>query len=407
MRWSLLVCLASLAVFLLVDVDYRSMIDLGVYRHEGFALRHGIDIYGPIGARYDLRATYPPFAVLCFTVLTVFPHLPLLILSALGNVALLVVAIELSRRLIARYSGPIPACAVPLLTAVAVWCEPVHTTVHYGQVNLLIMVLVLWDLGRPAHSRGHGVALGIATGLKITPALFVVYLLLTGRVRSAVRASVAFLATVAVGALVRPHDTWRFWTGLVFDTGRVGNMANPANQSLRGVLTRAAGTFHLGWPAMLLVAAVGVFGLGCSVHAFRVRGEAWGLCTAAVTGLLVSPISWAHHWVWCVPIALLLWASPWTSGRGQRFWVRAAVLVPLLVFVSYGPSVLKSDRVANLQMSAGQQLISLPFVAFGLYFMAISLVRWRGELSPECTRRCSPAPSRSSPAPHPMRTRGR
>ncbi|MGI8762280.1 MAG: glycosyltransferase 87 family protein [Jatrophihabitantaceae bacterium] len=373
MRWSLVLSALVVVPFVLRYLGYHSMIDLSVYRSEGFALRHRIDIYGPINAVYDLRATYPPFAVLCFTGLTVVPLQALFVLSAAANVALLAVAIELSRRLIARRCGPIHPCAVPLLTAAAVWCEPVFTTVCYGQINLLVLVLVLWDFTRPAESRSRGIALGVAVGLKITPALFVVYLLITRRSRIAARAAAAFAATVLVSAAALPGETWRFWTRLVFDTGRVGNIANPANQSLRGVLTRAVGAFDLGALGPAVIGAVAVLGLGCSVLAYRRRGEAWGLCTAAVTGLLVSPVSWTHHWVWCVPVALLLWAATRASPPAVRV---ALLLAFLLAFLSYLPSIIPSDHVANLHLNAGEQLISLPYVAFGLAFLVLAVTRW-------------------------------
>ena len=31
------------------------------------------------------------------------------------------------------------------------------------------------------------------------------------------------------------------------------------------------------------------------------------ICLAAVAMLVASPVSWSHHWVWAVPLTLVLW----------------------------------------------------------------------------------------------------
>lgn len=33
-------------------------------------------------------------------------------------------------------------------------------------------------------------------------------------------------------------------------------------------------------------------------------GDFWGVQVTALVSLLVSPISWSHHWVWCVPLLI-------------------------------------------------------------------------------------------------------
>ncbi|MGH8963234.1 MAG: glycosyltransferase 87 family protein [Jatrophihabitantaceae bacterium] len=284
--------------------------------------------------------------------------------------ALLAAAVELARRLVGQHTAS--PLIVPLVTAIAIWCEPVFATLHFGQINLLIMVLVLWDFSRAPDARGRGVALGLATALKVTPAIFVVYLLLIRRFRFAATAIGAFTCLAVVSIAVRPHDTVRYWTSLVFDTRRVGNLANPANQSLRGVLVRAAHQLNLGFTATAMIAVAAVLGLACSARAYRQRGEAWGLCAAAVTGLLVSPVSWSHHWVWCVPIAVLfVTASPAASWR-----TRGILGVACLVFVSYRVSAMvPSHQLRNLHMSPVAQLDAVPYVLFGVLFLALAALR--------------------------------
>jgi alpha-1,2-mannosyltransferase len=373
LRRAWLVCAASATLWLTLHfITHPSMLDLSVYRNEGLALRHGLALYGPIGAQYGLQATYPPFAALCFTTLTLIPLGLCLALVAAANLILLGLAVEFSRRLVARRLGELNALGLPLVLAAGIWFEPVYATLHFGQINLLILVLILWEFTRPPHARSRGVALGLATALKITPALFIVYLLLTKRLRFAATALVTFGGATLLSFAVRPHETVRFWTSLVFDTTRVGNMANPSNQSVRGVLVRAAHRFDLGALGVVAIAITAVVGLACSVAAYRRRGEAWGLCAAAVTGLLVSPISWSHHWVWCVPIAVLFLAS----GRRATTRVRYGLTAAFLVFFSYLVSVYPSDPTRNLHMSVGAQLISMPYFLFGVLFLALAVGRW-------------------------------
>ena len=82
-----------------------------------------------------------------------------------ANLALMVALAHFSLRLVGRR---VPRAAA-VLAGVAVWCEPVWTTLRYGQINLLIAVLVLWDLTRRTGHRWAGVGTGIATGIKLSP----------------------------------------------------------------------------------------------------------------------------------------------------------------------------------------------------------------------------------------------
>ncbi|MEU0333079.1 glycosyltransferase 87 family protein [Streptomyces sp. NPDC006193] len=333
------VCLLSFTAFCAAQrAAHVSMIDLMVYRAEGAAVRAGGDLYALRATAAHLPATYPPFAALLFTPLPLLDTAVLRGLATAGNLALLVVFVRLSLRLVGRARGE----TAWWVAAAAVWCEPVWTTLRYGQVNLLLAVLVLWDLTRrPAggHDRWTGAGLGLAAAVKLTPALFALFLLATGLaarrtgrdagpwLRHARGAAVSFTAATLLAAAALPHDSLRFWTEAVFRASRVGHAEDTANQALRGVLARL---LHAPDPGVLWAvpaALAGVLGLAVAVRA-ELRGRRdRAVCVCAVTALLVSPVSWTHHWVWCVPLVLLLW----TRGR------RAAALGALLVFCSYAP----------------------------------------------------------------------
>uniref|UniRef100_UPI0006E32F38 glycosyltransferase 87 family protein n=1 Tax=Streptomyces atriruber TaxID=545121 RepID=UPI0006E32F38 len=312
-------CLLSFTAFWLAQrAADVSMIDLMVYRAEGETVRAGGDLYALRTTEAHLPTTYPPFAALLFTPLTLLDTAAMRALATLGNLALLIAFVHLSLRMIhgerhARVALHGRVKSVLWAAALAVWCEPVWTTLRYGQVNLLLAVLVLWDLTRHPGQRWAGVGIGIAAAIKLTPALFAAFLLLAGAaeavrrgpwrpaVRHACVAAVSFAGATLLAAAVLPYDSRRFWTRMVFEAGRVGLAEDTANQSLRGALARLLHSGEPGAPWALAAAVTGALGLAVAVAA-ALRGErAWAALSCAATALLVSPVSWSHHWVWCVP----------------------------------------------------------------------------------------------------------
>ncbi|WP_307620546.1 glycosyltransferase 87 family protein [Streptomyces sp. V3I7] len=357
-----------------------SMLDLMVYRAEGATVRAGGDLYALRTTYAQLPATYPPFAALLFTPLTLFGTGTMRTLATAGNLALLVALVHLSLKLVghARVESTLWGAAV------VVWCEPVWTTLRYGQINLLIAVLVMWDLAHrsPAgRARWAGVGLGLAAAIKLTPGLFVIFLAATGLaayvrgagggpwLRHARGAVGAFAGATLLAAAVLPYDSWRFWTEMVFRTSRVGYAEETGNQALRGVVARLLHTPEPGAPWFALAVLVAVAGLSVAVAA-ELRGErAWAVTACAVTALLVSPVSWSHHWVWCVPLVLVLW----TSG------LRAAALGALLVFCSYALWwVPHSYGRPELHQNALELTLSMLYGVVGCAFLVLTAASGRG-----------------------------
>jgi alpha-1,2-mannosyltransferase len=129
------------------------------------------------------------------------------------------------------------------VTASLLLCsEAVHAAVYVGQVNLVLLALILGDLLRDDEHRSKGIGLGIAAGIKLTPLIFVLHLVATRRFRAAGVATATFLATVAAGFLILPRDSVRYWlAGTFADARRIyPNVASTHNQSLRGMLLRLA-----------------------------------------------------------------------------------------------------------------------------------------------------------------------
>ncbi len=358
--------LAALAV--LCVVQRIPMADTLVYRAEGAAVANGTDLYGFTVTRWNLPATYPPFAAILFVPTTWLPVATLKIVFVAGNAALLALLVHLSCRF-----ARIPARPGIVLagTAVGLWLEPVFQTLLFGQINLALACLVLWDLARVDGALGKGFALGIAAGVKLTPAVFIVYLLLTGRVRAGLTALASFTGTVLLGALVLPGASVDFWTRRIFETDRVGKPWIVDNQSLQGLLARVLHTPEPGlvWPAA--AAVTGLAGLWLARRsAVRDGRETWGVLITAFTALLVSPISWSHHWVWCVPLLAVLVAEG---------YVRTAAAVAV-VFTARTFWLVPHRGDLDLQLPWWQQPLASPYplIAAGLLFLAARAARDAG-----------------------------
>ncbi|WP_436845054.1 glycosyltransferase 87 family protein [Streptomyces cinerochromogenes] len=380
-RTALLLLALSLASFVtLCALRGAPMADLLVYRAEGAAVAHGTDLYGFTVTEWRLPATYPPFAAVLFVPLAWIPVTALKAAFLAGNTLLLATLVALSARLASRPLPPAPLCTA---TALALWLEPVFQTLLFGQINLAVACLVLADLARPPGARAQGLCVGVAAGVKLTPAVFVVYLLLRGRVREAATAVAAFAGTVALGAALLPAASADFWTRRLYETGRVGKAWIVDNQSLRGLLARALGDPGPGLAWALPAAAVAVAGLALAA---RARRDAHGVLLTAFTALLVCPVSWTHHWVWCVPLLAVLLAE------GHR---RTAALTAL-VFTARTMWLVPHEGALDLELTWWQQPLAAayPLLAVGLIISCDSMINRCPTLSTEQTGK-PPCSSRS------------
>ena len=204
------------------------------------------------------------------------------------------------------------ACALALLT------EPVTENLGFGQINLLLMALVVTDLLVVRTEGRRGWLIGLATGVKLTPGIFVLYLLVTRRYRAAGNAAVATMATVALGWVAMPAGSRSYWLdGIGADPRHIGDTQYLPNQSLLGSLSRIVGGYATARAWWLVAAAlVVVVGMWTARRARDLWGEADGVAVMAVVGLVVSPVSWSHHWVWYLAPAVLL-AARVVHHRGR------------------------------------------------------------------------------------------
>ncbi len=312
--------------------------DLQVYlggAHE--ALHHPGSLYSWIfDGHPGIQFTYTPFAALVFAAGLALPFTALMGLVAAVSTFALAATVWIAFRELG-WERTARLGATLLVTGLVFWTEPVQRALFLGQVELVLMALVVWDLCQPDRRPWKGAMTGLAAGIKLVPLLFIVYLLLTRRFRQAAVAFGAFVVTIIIGFAALPHASVTWWLdGSFFSAGRTGFVGSQQNQSLRGIVTRLDGSVNgAAAPWLVLALVVAVLGLGAAVLLYR-RGLSFAaLMATALTALLVSPISWDHHWVWIAPgLALIIDAGVRAAGPIRVAWYALAAVV-LLVFAAW------------------------------------------------------------------------
>ena len=310
-----LVALALVA--LVVQVVFRGVIgDVGIYRAGA---HHLLD--GQLYLFRDVKNhgfTYPPFAAIVMAALAWLPTrgmwLALDVLSAGAMMLLLRVCVTTPLRGRPR---DVAMCIAVLLVA-----QPVTATFCYGQINLLLAAAVMVDL----LVLRNGVLVGLATAMKLTPGLFIVYLLALGRVREAAVAAATFAASIGLGLIVTPSAASHYWTHTVLDGSGIGPLDRPGNQSLRGLAERVAGVGGGTVVWAILVVPTALLGIALARAVARSGQEVLAAGIAGVTACIVSPMSWTHHWVWIIPVAGGLMSATYLTPR-VRSWLRFSAVV--------------------------------------------------------------------------------
>jgi len=270
----------------------------------------------------------------------------------------------------ARRHGWSPVFVLGVAAALAVAFEPLRETLLFGQVNAVLLALVAADvllLVRNNRSLA-GVGIGIATAIKLTPGLFIVYLLVTGQWRAARTATVTTAALTGGAFLLAPAESLRYFGDLLWQTDRVGTAAALTNQSLTGLLARLAGTpaAPAGWWVPLCVLVL-VVGLRRARQAYAAGDTVTALTLTGLTANLVSPMSWTHHLVF-LPVAVLVLADI-AAQRRDPLPALAAVTVYALSVVS--PIWLVPDDSGGVRALILRNAFTLMLLAL------VALLPWR------------------------------
>ncbi|MDX8030581.1 glycosyltransferase 87 family protein [Lentzea sp. BCCO 10_0856] len=349
---------AVVAAGLLVWIFARSfgsgVLDLRVYLAGGEAWRSGTDLYtadfqGPNG----LPFTYPPLAAMLFSGLTPLPLPIIAVLFTAAGIALFTAACHVAAQRLQVGCG---------LAALCLLLEPLRGGLDLGQINMILIGLVAADCLLPRTPWPRGTLVGLAAAIKLTPAIFVLFFLSRKRWRPALTAVGTFAGAGLVGWVLAPGQSKQFWFDAMLDPQRVGGLAYSANQSLRGLLFRLGAPESVWMVLCLLVLAATVFLLP------RLRDDLTALLAVAAAGLLISPVSWSHHWVWIAPALLLL-----------HGWARIAVAG---VF-ALGPHwLLPTAGDRELAWAWWQHLIGNAYVWLALAFLVWCAVQARRDRSP-------------------------
>jgi alpha-1,2-mannosyltransferase len=350
-------------------------IDLDVYRAGAGVVLHGGDLYGrlpQLGGGHQLPFTYPPFAALCFVPLAMAGY-------GAANWLLTTATIGAVAASLWRFAAATPGAAgarmrrlLPWAVPAALLLEPVRSTLGYGQVNALLMALVSVDCLTRAPRWPRGTLVGIAAAVKLTPGVFVLFFVLRRDLRSAARAGLAFAACTGAGFALAPRDSLRYWTAVAYQPARAGAIGYAANQSLLGALARLGlghGVRSWLWLALcLLVAALAVAGMRAALKAGQLTHA---LLLNAAAGLLISPISWSHHWVWAAP-ALLTGLS---TTKPNRWRPPSFAVLALLTFAIALHWLLPSGAGREVHWAWWQQAAGDSYALTGLTALTLAAIK--------------------------------
>ncbi|GAB3623847.1 alpha-(1-2)-phosphatidylinositol mannoside mannosyltransferase [Mariniluteicoccus endophyticus] len=280
------------------------MLDLDVYIRTGERVLAGQPFYAVPGDQFPF--IYPPIAAVMSAPLALLDTHPMQVVWLLLNALIVMACVH---RL--RFTG----WQLSLVSVAALWLiQPIRVTLGFGQVNLVLLMLVFLDLMPGPRLLGRrflpeGWMTGVATAIKLTPLIFSLYLFCVGKVRAGLVSLASTAAATILGFILLPSSSVQFWSRLIAgDSGFNVSMKYYANQSMIGNYIRFTklNPDKIPLEGMLLACIVGGLGLLAAILWHRQGHHGFGLCLAAFAGLFMSPISWSHHFVWVLPLVIIL-----------------------------------------------------------------------------------------------------
>ena len=304
---------------LLGRLPYR--IDVDVYRMGGQAWLDGRPLYADgvffhTQGGIDLPFTYPPLAAVVFAPFAVLPLAGASVAITVTTLVLLLVSvvIVLTRLNVwptTRVTGE-PAwarrwwLAAAIVAPAVIYLEPIDANFDFGQINVVLMTLVIADCVPRRTPWPRGLLLGVAIALKLTPAVFLLYFLLRRDLRALLVTAASAVTATLVGFALPWQDSWDYGTDTVTNTDRIGAATLNTNQNIAGTLARLGldpGLRYALWVALSF--AVLALTIWAARRALRAAQPVLALICVAMFGLAVSPVSWSHHWVWALPAVLV------------------------------------------------------------------------------------------------------
>ena len=351
-----------------------STIDLQVYVYAVKDMLAGRDIFATTTPFWNLYFIYPPIAAILMTPLVFGPYL---FWQVVWTGGLVWAQQSVLKRCGAPRGWKLGLIGIAVLLAV----EPIRTTLGYGQVNTILMALVVADLlpDAPGERRRipQGTLIGLAAAIKLTPALFVIFAFLIGKARVAITAMISFAVFTGIGAILLFRETLVFFGGLSGGDTRTASPLYTGNQSLLGVFFRLGDSSRVTALVGLAVSAI-LAVLGCLVaaHWWRQDEKAFAVALVGLTTCLASPLSWTHHYVWILPMAMAV-LSPgvprWARYLGGFWVVWVCVCLPLAVLPYAGGRERQFDFLQQVVADLGP-IVGLILVA-GLAWQLVATPR--------------------------------
>lgn len=402
-----------------VEALWRNHLDSKVYRAGAQALLDGHNIYlmdYQVGDA-QLPFTYPPLAAMLMMPLTLLPpESGAVLLNACSAGALWWVIALVLRRCLPTWTMQQAAGTSLFLLTPAMALEPVRATLAFGQINLLLMALVATDILLVHRRLPRGVLVGLAAAIKLTPAVFGLYFLCRRQYRAAAWCAGSGLLSSAVAWMIAPELSRTYWFQTLQHTDRIGEVWYTANQSYQGMLHRLGSSEHSVWVVLSAITIVWIAALmigwsrspggrrlhnstapsvnmapsgntarieACSgerrqapsLYPYEGLRASAVLCANAQVALLLSPVSWSHHWVWTVPTIVTLAVAALRTRHiavslAAVAWTAATLLAPFWWF--------PQGNDAELHWNLPQQLFGNSYVELSvatLVASGIALVR--------------------------------
>jgi alpha-1,2-mannosyltransferase len=346
----------------LTSVPDQRLVDLNVYRTGGLSVLQGQPLYSVLTQPPQLLPfTYPPAAALFAVPLALLPWAAAQLAWVPFIYVPLVVVICYAFAPLLRRSGRLRVAAAAVVFAACAYLFPLRDEIRFGQVDMVLLALAVADCAARAPRWPRGALVGLATAIKLIPGVFIVYLWLSGRRRAAVTAVIAAAAWTIGSWLLLPHDSATYWTSVIFDSGRLGSNAGTSNQSLRGMLLRV-------FQPVAVAAVVAVAGFALVRRLARDSREMEAIAVTALLGVLLSPVSWIHHFV----VVVVVIGAIAADGRSKR---RAAIAAATAVYFAltipwWGQSLLGISGVPPVAARVVQD-------AFGLAALALLVIMAR------------------------------
>lgn len=269
--------------------------------------------------------------------------------------------------------------------AVAISLEPVKLNDSFAQINVIILALVVFDLVPRKRWLPQGWLIGLAAAIKITPLAMLLFPLVKRDFKTIVTAIVSAFAATGVAASVNWNAFVEFFSTKLLAMGTGGDFGvgtdYQSNSSLKGAIRRlypsmdSADAHSTLTTVVWVLLALATIAAGAwimhrlIVHELEV--EAWLI--GSIVMLLISPVSWSHHWVWLALIVPVFTYRAWINRHAT--WVAGSLLAVLtawaFMMVTVPPKWWFGDQIDVWDMPVYQKLLVDDYVWLALFTVVL------------------------------------